>query len=151
MKPILVIGLGNPLMGDEGIGAQVAEALKRHPNLPESVEVMAGGTDLLRWTDFLKGRSKVILIDALLNSGPFGNVHWFLQESSELSLQQRHAHQLSAVQSIRLLKKLHPELQDTAFLFACISVDAAEFRPEISAELKSHLGEIVQEILSTII
>jgi hydrogenase maturation protease len=150
MKPILVVGLGNPLMGDEGIGVHIAEALKRHPQLPESVEVMIGGTDLLRLTDQFTGRTRVILIDALLNAGPAGTVHWFVQESGELSGRQRHAHQLSAVQSIQLLTKLHPELKDTAFHFACISVDSAEFRPELSAALTARLGDIVEVILASI-
>lgn len=150
MKPILIVGLGNPLMGDEGVGVHVGEALKKHLNLPESVEVMIGGSDLLRIADLLPGRHKVILIDALLDAGPVGTVHWFLQESAGLSQQQRHAHQLSAVQSIQLLKKLHPVLKDTTFLFACISVVSAELRPELSAKLSARVGEIVREIMSLI-
>ena len=65
MKPILVIGLGNRLMGDDGVGCAVAERLAAHAALPDTVEVAEGGTDLLRFVDDVQGRQRVIVGDAL--------------------------------------------------------------------------------------
>lgn len=65
MERILVLGLGNVLLGDEGIGVWVAEALKRQFTFPESVTILDGGTlglDLLPWLD---GVERLLLIDAV--------------------------------------------------------------------------------------
>jgi len=62
MKPVVVIGLGNPLMGDDGIGWHVAERLATDPRLPSGVEAIQGGTDLLRCAARIEGRRRAILI-----------------------------------------------------------------------------------------
>ena len=62
-KPILILGLGNPLRGDDGVGCQVAEALARQ-TLPPDVEVMDGGTPGVGLLHMLAGRRRVILVDA---------------------------------------------------------------------------------------
>ena len=56
MKPHLVIGLGNPLVGDEGVGCLLAERLASDPRLPEDIEVIDGGADLLGCADRMSGR-----------------------------------------------------------------------------------------------
>ncbi len=63
MKPILILGLGNPLQGDDGLGPRVVEALARRA-LPPDVEVMDGGTPGVGLLNLLEGRRRVILVDA---------------------------------------------------------------------------------------
>ena len=62
-KPNLILGLGNPLRGDDGVGCQVAEALAQQ-TLPPGVEVMDGGTPGVGLLHLLEGRRRVILVDA---------------------------------------------------------------------------------------
>ena len=66
-KPVIVIGLGNPLMTDEGIGtavvgalAELAEAGKLSTDYVEYLEGAGGGMHLLH---SIAGRRKVIMID----------------------------------------------------------------------------------------
>ncbi len=62
---ILVLGLGNILLHDEGLGVWVAEALRRRFTFPDSVTVLEGGTlglDLLPW---LVGVDRLLVIDAV--------------------------------------------------------------------------------------
>jgi hydrogenase maturation protease len=63
-KPVLIIGIGNLLLGDEGIGVHVAYALQKQ-KLPDFVEVIDGGTSGADLLDLLCGRDKVIFIDAV--------------------------------------------------------------------------------------
>ncbi len=62
--PILVLGVGNILLRDEGTGVRVVEALQRM-KLPDNVEVLDGGTASMALLDTLSNREKVIVIDAV--------------------------------------------------------------------------------------
>ncbi|MBU0704829.1 MAG: hydrogenase maturation protease [Chloroflexi bacterium] len=64
MKPsVLVLGLGNPLRGDDGVGCRVIEELMRR-ELPPDVELLDGGAIGLGLLDLLEGWERVILVDA---------------------------------------------------------------------------------------
>lgn len=63
MKPILVLGLGNPLQADDGIGCRVVQALAER-NLPDAVEVLDGGTPGIGLVNLIEGRRRVVLVDA---------------------------------------------------------------------------------------
>jgi hydrogenase maturation protease len=62
--PTLVLGLGNILLRDEGVGVRVVQAMEQMP-LPPGVEVLDGGTAGLDLLDALADRQKVVVIDAL--------------------------------------------------------------------------------------
>jgi hydrogenase maturation protease len=64
MSPsILVLGLGNPLRGDDGIGPRVIEALNRR-GLPEGVSALDAGTGGLDLLQVLEGWERAVIIDA---------------------------------------------------------------------------------------
>lgn len=63
---VLVIGIGNILLTDEGIGVHAASALKkRYSFAPEVVEVIDGGTMGLDLLPLFEGRDKIMIIDAV--------------------------------------------------------------------------------------
>ncbi len=63
--PTLVLGLGNVLLRDEGIGVWVADALRRGFEFPEDVTVLEGGTLGLDLLPRLDGVERMLLIDAV--------------------------------------------------------------------------------------
>jgi hydrogenase maturation protease len=63
-KDILILGIGNILLKDEGVGVHVVKKLEGMP-LPDNVEVVDGGTAGLDLTDFIANRKKVIAIDTV--------------------------------------------------------------------------------------
>jgi len=65
MKNILVLGVGNVLLTDEGIGIHALELLQQHYRLPAQVEVIDGGTSGMDLLDQLAGRECVVLVDAV--------------------------------------------------------------------------------------
>jgi hydrogenase maturation protease len=72
-RPILVLGIGNLLMQDEGVGVRVIEALGQL-TLPSEVELYDGGTAGCDLIDILADRRKVIVVDALQNDDPPGTI-----------------------------------------------------------------------------
>jgi hydrogenase maturation protease len=69
----LVLGLGNVLMGDEGIGVYVVRAIEAH-TLPPSVECLDGGTGGFTLLEPLEQAGRIILIDAANDGNPIGTV-----------------------------------------------------------------------------
>src|SRR5208337_862039 len=69
----LVLGLGNVLMGDEGIGVYVVRAVEQHP-LPAGVECLDGGTGGFTLLEPLEDADRIVLIDAASDGNPPGTV-----------------------------------------------------------------------------
>jgi hydrogenase maturation protease len=67
--PILVLGIGNPLMGDEGIGIRIASVLMRGFEFPDTVELMDAGTMGIGMLGVLKDREFVLVVDAVDGTG----------------------------------------------------------------------------------
>lgn len=72
-KKILILGIGNYLMGDEGIGVQVANKMI-HEQLPKGVDVLDGGTGGFHLLEYFEQYPNVILIDATLDQNPPGTI-----------------------------------------------------------------------------
>jgi hydrogenase maturation protease len=72
-KKTLVLGLGNVIMGDEGVGVHVVQALEKHA-LPAGVECLDGGTGGFILLEPLQNADRIILIDAAADGNPPGTV-----------------------------------------------------------------------------
>ena len=72
-KKTLVLGLGNVIMGDEGVGVHVVRALEKRA-LPEGVECLDGGTGGFILLEPLQSADRIILIDAAADGNPPGTV-----------------------------------------------------------------------------
>lgn len=147
MKPNLVIGLGNPLVGDEGIGWHVADRLSRDPRLPQDTEVLLGGTDLLRCGDQMEQRKRVILIDAILDPANAGTVSLLEGRMLELDTRREHAHHLSVVQALQLLQVASPSLKTVRFTLAAIAIGSARISRELSPSLAARIPHILDRVL----
>ncbi len=65
---ILVLGVGNILLTDEGIGVRVVEALEARYRAPEGVAIVDGGTAGMELLELLSSHEQLILVDAV-NTG----------------------------------------------------------------------------------
>lgn len=63
-RPVLVLGIGNILLRDEGVGVRVIEQMQKM-HLPDDVELVDGGTAGADLLDVLAERQKVVVIDAV--------------------------------------------------------------------------------------
>lgn len=63
----LVLGIGNLLIGDEGVGCKAVEELNRRYIMPPGVECIDGGTAGFELLSLMDGKDLVILIDAMRN------------------------------------------------------------------------------------
>lgn len=71
---VLVLGLGNVLLGDDGVGAAAIARLEREYRIPPGVRVEDGGTLGLALLDLLTSAERVILVDAVRTDVPAGTL-----------------------------------------------------------------------------
>jgi hydrogenase maturation protease len=73
----LVLGLGNTIMGDEGVGVHVVRAVERALNQhepPSNIECLDGGTGGFILLEPLQQADRIVLIDAAADGNPLGTV-----------------------------------------------------------------------------
>lgn len=75
-RKIVVIGVGNLLLGDEGIGVHIINELK-NLQLPDNVEVYDCGTGGLSILSLLEGFDRAVVVDAVKRGGEPGTVYRF--------------------------------------------------------------------------
>lgn len=68
MLRTLVLGLGNPIMGDDGVGVTALQQLRDHWTLPPEVALVDGGTWGMNLLPLIEDAERLILIDAI-NTG----------------------------------------------------------------------------------
>lgn len=69
----LILGLGNVIMGDEGVGVHVVRAVEKHA-LPPGVQCLDGGTGGFILLEPLQNADRIILIDAAADGNRIGTV-----------------------------------------------------------------------------
>jgi hydrogenase maturation protease len=83
VQDILVLGIGNILLKDEGVGVHIVNKLKEM-SLPDNVEVLDGGTAGLDLVDFIADRGKLIVIDAVNAGEKPGTVYRLTEENLDI-------------------------------------------------------------------
>jgi hydrogenase maturation protease len=74
--PVRVLGCGSPLMGNDGVGLKVIEALhKTELEDLKDLDIEDAGVCGLDLLNLLDGARKVIIVDAILADSPPGSVH----------------------------------------------------------------------------
>jgi hydrogenase maturation protease len=71
---ILVLGVGNVLLTDEGIGVRTVETLLEEYRFSDNVEVVDGGTAGMELVEIIANQDHVILIDAVNTGADVGTV-----------------------------------------------------------------------------
>ena len=105
MKKILVLGLGNILMGDEGLGVRISEMLASDYKLPENVEVVDGGTAGMDLMETVAESDAVIVTDAIFSQKPPGTIITMVDDDVEAFFRARTSpHQIGLVDVLAALR-----------------------------------------------
>ncbi len=143
--PVLVLGVGNILMGDEGIGVRVIESLK-DCQLPEGVELFDGGTASLELLSIFSDRKKLVIIDAIRGGQEAGAVYRFNFE--DLTYRKDFAtslHQIGITDTLNQAKILGCLPEEVVL----IGIEPATIKPglELSPEIAAVIPRVKEVIL----
>lgn len=80
MSDTLVLGLGNPLMGDDGLGLAALARLKAEFEMPPEVSLVDGGTWGMNLLHLIEGAERLVLLDAINTGDMPGTVNFLERE-----------------------------------------------------------------------
>ena len=143
-EKIVICGIGNTLLQDEGVGVHVVRELKKSP-LPPSVELIEGGTMLLDFLFQMQEARHVILIDAMRADGPPGSI--YLLDAQRLTeAQADHPLSLHQIDAVQVLRIMALEKDSPPCLVVGIEPASLEWGLELSEIIKAKMPEILQAV-----
>ncbi len=168
MLKTLVVGLGNPILGDDGVGWKVAETVKDRLNAdarfrlpirqsgsktidylyPIEVDCLSlGGLSLM---ERLLGYERVILVDSMeTGQNPVGSVHVFPLASlpDPLSGHSASAHDATLITALRTAEQLGADIPRQVEIVAIEARNVYDFSEELSPPIAAAIPEAVQVVL----
>jgi hydrogenase maturation protease len=145
-KETIVLGLGNVLMGDEGIGVRIVEKLEsvcgRYPET-DFVDAGTGGMNVLH---LMAGRKKAVIVDCCVMGAEAGTMRRFgvedvatVKQLSHLSL-----HEVDILKVVEIARRVG-ECPEEIVFFGVEPV-AIEPRIDLSEVLERRLGGYVEQV-----
>ncbi len=146
MGTIAVIGLGNILLQDEGVGIHALRYLEEHYLLPSEVELVDGGTMGLDLLPYLEGREKVLLLDAVDFGREPGYIGLLTQGEIPAFLGQKDSLHHLGLADVLAVAHLSGSLPEALYLLG-IQPAVIATGLELSPLLQTRLPQLVAEIV----
>jgi hydrogenase maturation protease len=147
-----VIGLGNPILSDDGVGVRIAHEINNklpEDNHIEVTEVSVGGLTLM---ESMIGYDRVILIDAIqLNDPRPGLVHRMsLDDLREISPTQHSTspHDTTLITALEMGRKIGLNLPPEVIIYAIEVVNTLDFGEELTPAVAAAIPEATEAILA---
>ncbi len=148
----LVLGIGNPILGDDGVGFHIAQELAKEIK-DENVDVKdtsVGGLNLL---ELVVGYDKVIIIDAILTEhGEAGEVYRLGPEDiGEPAQSMISAHHLNLLTTIKLGRRLFPKKMPGEVTVLAVGIqEVAKVTEEMTGKVKEAIPKAVNLVLEEV-
>ena len=145
---IVVIGIGNLLLMDEGIGVHTINELEKH-DLPESIEIYDGGTGGFKLIDLMQGAARVIFIDAVETGKAPGSVTIFSAEEVH-SLYNKKKYSLHDTDLMEIIKMTEMLGNPPMIEIVGIQPKTINYGTTLSKELTELMPNIINTVLRKI-
>jgi hydrogenase maturation protease len=144
--PFTIIGLGNELLSDDGVGIRVVQELRKRLTDPSIrfEEIAVGGLELL---DYVTGCRECLIVDAI-SSGkhPAGTLFRFVQSPDEEPLKLTSSHQIDLGQVLALAKLLGASLPSRLTVYGIEVSDITTFREACTEAVSQAIPKLVDLI-----
>lgn len=149
---IILVGVGNILMKDDGFGIHVIKLLQENINIiqKKEVEILEAGTHGIDIVEYFLEKKKIIIIDAIKLGNPPGTIYKFsyndfniYKNYRELSLHQVNI--ISAINVLNLFYNQYPEI-----VIIGIEPSEIDYDLNLSEIVKIKLYDIIDLILKEI-
>lgn len=151
MNKILILGVGNILLTDEGVGVHTIYELEKE-EWPGNVTLLDGGTGGIHLTGDLQEFDTIIMIDATLDDSPPGTIR-LLRPRRALDfppLMSAHEIGLQDMITVMVLTDNLPDIRLITVSVKNINRVSMELSPEIRACIP-HVKKLVRQVLESVL
>jgi hydrogenase maturation protease len=144
MDKILIVGIGNLLCRDEGVGVHVIQEMK-NMKLPDHIDLLDMGTSTMDLISHLEGVKKLIAIDAMKAGGTPGTIYkcrpedLLPEEKGPISL-----HEIGLLETLNMAKKMGMEIHT---VIIGVEPKILDWGMELSEEVKNKIPVIIEAVL----
>jgi hydrogenase maturation protease len=144
-KKILIVGVGNLLLKDEGVGVHAVRALER-TQLPPGVDLCDGGVAGITLLDFFEKSSRVLLIDAAEMSLPPGTIRRFTPDEVQQGPEAPRfsSHDVGLLEVLRLAEALGRSPEEVVIIG--IQPKEIAWGEELSSEVAAALPVVLEMV-----
>lgn len=143
----LILGVGNLLLKDEGVGIHVIQALEKE-TLPPHVHLMDGGTGGFHLISWLERYDRIIMIDATLDSNPPGTIRVIRPQYASDFPPLMSAHEIGLKDMIEVMQLSSGKLPDIQ-LIVISAVDISAVGMTLSPQVEAAIPEVIRIVKST--
>ncbi len=151
MKSV-IIGLGNPIVGDDAVGIKVVEYIRDTLSLPSYADVMAdisiAGVGLV---ELFRGYKQVILIDSIQSGAfPIGTVKLLAPDQFSLALHTSDYHNMDLFTALEFSNQMYDDIPEEIKIIGIEIISPIEFSDELSTDISKKFEDIVDEVYKII-
>jgi hydrogenase maturation protease len=145
----LILGIGNNILRDDGIGPAVIRELEQcccHPEISFKTTNLSG----LLLLDMLTGYDSLIVVDAIQSGAKPGEVRWLRTEDFELRGRTCSQHNVGILQALELGKQLGLYVPADVRIMAIEAYDVTNFGEDLTPEVAGAIPKAIEYIMKQI-
>jgi hydrogenase maturation protease len=143
-KKIVVLGIGNVILRDEGVGVHAVRELE-HRELPPRVQAIDGGTALMDLLPVIQEAERIIVIDALKGGGEPGTVYRVFPDDLTADTERPLSlHQVGLLEVLGMARQLGG---DPAVVIIGVEPHEISWGMELTPEVQAKLPRVVETVL----
>jgi hydrogenase maturation protease len=145
MKKTLVLGLGNTILSDDGVGIHIAFEIEKSCKNIDVLEASAAG---FRVIDEIIGYEKLILIDSIKtgNAEP-GELHRFTFDEFSRTMHHSSPHDISLFEAFDIMKKENADLPEDIKIYAVEVCDTSTFSESCTGKVAKVIPKVADIVI----
>lgn len=146
---ITVLGVGNILYTDDGVGIRVVEKLEKEYEFSENIDIIDGGVLGVNLLGVISNAGRLIVVDTVLNHGRPGDLHRLDHDQiPNRILAKNSLHQVDLIEALTLCNALDHVPKTTILGIEPKDIDT--LNEHLTPEIGARLDELVQNVLEEI-
>jgi hydrogenase maturation protease len=142
---ILVLGIGNVLLTDEGVGVRTLKELERRFSFPANVELLDGGTAGIELLRHIRNRDCLIIIDAMKSGQVPGTILRVAGEDVPAAFRTRISPHQLGLSDLLAAAMLTDELPKNLVLFG-VEPESIDIGLDLTETVEANLGKLIEAV-----
>jgi len=147
---ITILGVGNTIYSDDGVGIRVVERLEKEYDFPDNVLVVDGGILGINLLGIISNAGQLIVVDTVLNYGQPGDIHRLEHDDiPNRILAKNSLHQVDLIEALTLCHALDHVPQTT--IIGIEPKDLTTLSEELTPEIEAKVDELIKKTLEELV